>query len=90
VARMGERRGAYRFLVGRPEGKRPLGRRKRRWEDSIRMDLREIGIDGAIWFQLAQDADAVAKRKIRICRNKLCRSSYVTFIPHKSVLWLLN
>jgi hypothetical protein len=42
-------------LVGRPEGKRPLGRPRRRWEDNIKMDLREIGIDGAIWIQLAQD-----------------------------------
>jgi hypothetical protein len=42
-------------LVGRPEGKRPLGRPRRRWEDNIKMDLREIGIDGANWIQLAQD-----------------------------------
>jgi hypothetical protein len=55
VARMGEGRGAYRVLVGRPEGKRPLGRPRRRWEDNIKMDLREIGIDGANWIRLAQD-----------------------------------
>jgi hypothetical protein len=55
VARMGEGRGAYRVLVGRPEGKRPLGRPRRRWEDSIKMDLGEIEIDGANWIQLAQD-----------------------------------
>jgi hypothetical protein len=42
-------------LVGESEGKRPLGRRRRRWEDNIKMDLREIGIDGANWFGLAQD-----------------------------------
>jgi hypothetical protein len=42
-------------LVGRPEVKRPLGRPRRRWEDNIKMDLREIGIDGANWIQLAQD-----------------------------------
>jgi hypothetical protein len=47
VTRMGEVRGAYSVLVGSPEGKRPLGRPRRRWEDSIKMDLREIGIDGA-------------------------------------------
>jgi hypothetical protein len=52
---MGERRGAYRFLIGRPEGKRPLERPRRRWEDSIKMDLMEIGIDGVNWIQLAQD-----------------------------------
>jgi hypothetical protein len=55
VARMEEGRGVYRVLVGRPEVKRPLGRPRRRWEDNIKMDLREIGIDGAIWIQLAQD-----------------------------------
>jgi hypothetical protein len=54
VARMGEGRGVYRVLVGRPDGKRPLGRPRRRWEDNIKMDLREIGIDGANWIRLAQ------------------------------------
>jgi hypothetical protein len=53
VARMGEE--IYRILVGRPEGKRPLERPRRRWEDNIKMDLREIGIDGANWIRLAQD-----------------------------------
>jgi hypothetical protein len=52
---MGEGRYVYRVLVERPEGKRPLGRSRRRWEDNIKMDLREIGIDGANWLQLAQD-----------------------------------
>jgi hypothetical protein len=55
VARIGEGRGVYRVLVGRPEGKRPQGRLRRRWEDNIKMDLREIEIDGANWIQLAQD-----------------------------------
>jgi hypothetical protein len=55
VARMGEGRCVYRVLVGRPEGKRPPGRPRRRWEDNIKMDIREIGIDGANWIQLAQD-----------------------------------
>jgi hypothetical protein len=53
VARMGEGRGVYRILIGVPEGKRPLGRPRRRWEDNIKMDLREIGIDEANWIQLA-------------------------------------
>jgi hypothetical protein len=48
-------RGVYRVLVVRPEGKRPLGRPRRRWEDNIKMDLRKIGIDVASWIQLAQD-----------------------------------
>jgi hypothetical protein len=50
-----EGRGVYRVLVGRSEGKRPLGRPRPRWDDNIKMDLREIGIDGANWIQLAQD-----------------------------------
>jgi hypothetical protein len=52
---MGEGRGVYRVLVWRSEGKRPLGRPRRRWEDNIKMDLREIGIDGANRSQLAQN-----------------------------------
>jgi hypothetical protein len=47
---MGEGRGVYKVLVGRPEGKSPLGRPRRRWEDNIKMDLREVGIDGANRF----------------------------------------
>jgi hypothetical protein len=53
---MGEGRGVYRVLVGRPEAKRPLERRRRRWECNIKMDLREIRIDGANWIRLAQDS----------------------------------
>jgi hypothetical protein len=52
---MREGRGVYRVLVGRPESKRPLGRPRRRWEDNIKLDLREIEIDGANWIRLAQD-----------------------------------
>jgi hypothetical protein len=55
VTRMGEGRGVYRVLVGRPEGKRPRERHRRRWEDNIKMNLREIGIDEANWIRLAQD-----------------------------------
>jgi hypothetical protein len=55
TARMGEGRGVYRVLVGRPEGKRPLGRPRRRWEDNIKVDLRETGIDMANWIPLAQE-----------------------------------
>jgi hypothetical protein len=54
---MGERRGAYSVLVGKPEGTRPLGRTRRRWEDDIKMDLREVGWEGADWIDLAQDRD---------------------------------
>jgi hypothetical protein len=52
---MGDGSGIYRVLVGRPNVKRPLGRPRRRWEDNIKMDLREMGIDGANWIRLAQD-----------------------------------
>jgi hypothetical protein len=55
VASMGERRCVYRVLVGKPEGKKPLGRRRHRWEDNIKLDLRDIGTDGANWIRLAQD-----------------------------------
>jgi hypothetical protein len=57
VARMGEVRGAYNILVGRPEGRRPLERPRRRWEDSIKMDLREIGFWDVHWIHWAQDRD---------------------------------
>jgi hypothetical protein len=52
---MGEGRGVYRVLVRRSEAKKPLGRPRRRWEDYIKLDLMEIGINGANWIQLAQD-----------------------------------
>jgi hypothetical protein len=52
---MGEGRGVYRVLVGKPEGKRPLGRPRRRWEDNIKMDLQEVGCRGMNWIELAQD-----------------------------------
>jgi hypothetical protein len=55
VARMKEGRGVYGVTVRKPEGKRQLGRPRRRWEDNIKLDLREIGIDGENWIRLAQD-----------------------------------
>jgi hypothetical protein len=54
---MGEDRKVYKVLAGKPEGKRPLGRPRRRWEDWIRMDLRKIGLGGVDWILLAQDRD---------------------------------
>jgi hypothetical protein len=54
---MGEERGAYRILVGRPEGRRPLARPRRRWEDNIKMDIQEVGWGGMNWIELAQDRD---------------------------------
>jgi hypothetical protein len=58
VARMGEGRGVYRFLVGKSEGKRPLGRPRRRWVDNIRMDLQEVGCGFVDWNGLAKDRDS--------------------------------
>ena len=57
VARMGEEKGVYRVLVGKPEGRRPLGRPRRSWVDNIRMDLQEVGFGYMDWIGLAQDRD---------------------------------
>ena len=57
VARMGERRDVYRVLVGKPEGRRRLWRRRRRWEDNIKMDLQDVGCGGMDWIELAQNRD---------------------------------
>ena len=57
VASIGERRGVHRVFVGKSEGKRPLGKTRRRWEDNIKMDLKEVGCGGMDWIELAQDRD---------------------------------
>ena len=57
MARMGEGRGVRRVLVGKPEGKRPLGRPRRRWEDNIKMDLQEVGGGWGDWMELAADRE---------------------------------
>jgi hypothetical protein len=57
VARMGEERGVHGVLVGKPEGKRPLGRPRRRWKDNIKMDFQEVGGSRGDWMELAQDRD---------------------------------
>ena len=57
MARMGDGRGLHRVLIGKPEGKRPLGRPRRRWEDNIKMDLRQMGGGCGDWMKLAQDRD---------------------------------
>jgi hypothetical protein len=57
MARMGKRRGVYRVLVGKPEGKRPLGRPRNKWEDNIKMDLQEVGSGGRDWIKLAQNRE---------------------------------
>ena len=57
VARMGERRGVYRVSVGKPEGKRPLGSSRHRWEDNIKIDLQEVGCEAKDWIDVAQERD---------------------------------
>ena len=57
VVRMGEGRSVYRVLTGKPEGKRPLGKHRRGWENNIKMDLQEVGCGGMDWIELAQDRD---------------------------------
>jgi len=57
VARMGKRRSVHRILVGKPEGKIPLGRYRRRWDDNIKMELLEVGCGGMDWIKLAQDRE---------------------------------
>jgi hypothetical protein len=57
IIRMGEERKLHKVLAGKPEGKRPLGRPRHRWEDGIRMDFTEIGLGGVDWIRLAQDRD---------------------------------
>ena len=58
VARMGEGRGVHRVLVGKPEGKRPFGRPRRRWEDNIRMNLQKVGGSCGDWMEMAQDRNS--------------------------------
>ena len=57
VALMGEKRGECRLLMGKPDGKRPLGRPRREWKDNVKMDLQEVGCTGMDWIELAQDRD---------------------------------
>ena len=71
VARVGEGRGVYRVLVGKPEGKSPLRRPRRRWEDNIRMDLQEVGLGYEDWIGLAHNRDTrralvIAVRNLRV------------------------
>ena len=58
VARMGKSGGVYRGLLGKPEGKKPLGRHRHRWEDNIKMDLQEVEFEGMYWIDVDQDRDS--------------------------------
>ncbi|KAJ4447220.1 hypothetical protein ANN_09222 [Periplaneta americana] len=83
VTRMDESRNAYRVLVGRPEGKSPLGRPRLRWEDNIKMDLMEVGYDDSDWINLAQDREQW-RAYVRVAMNlRLLKSQSMTFVPRK-------
>jgi len=74
VARMGEGRGVHRVLVGKPEGKRPMGIPRRRWEDNIKMDLQEVGGGCEDWIELPRDRDSwralvSTVMNLRVCKN---------------------
>jgi len=71
VARMGEGRGVYRVLVGKPDGKRPLRRPRRRWEDNIKMDLQEVGGSCGEWMELAQDRDRWRARMNTVMNHRV-------------------
>jgi hypothetical protein len=81
---MGEERKVYKVLVGKPEGKRPLGRPRHRWEDGIRIDLREISLGGLDWIRLAQDRDRwrAVVSAVMNCRFLAPRNQY-TLITHR-------
>jgi hypothetical protein len=76
VARLGEGRGVYRVLMGKTEGRRPLGRSRRRWEDNIRIDLQEVGWGVMAWIGLAQDRD----RWRAIASQELKHLLFITFL----------
>jgi len=71
VARMEERRGVHRVLVEKPEGKRPLGRPRRRWEDNIKMDLQEVGGGFGYWMEVAQDRDRWRTLMSRVMNHRV-------------------
>ena len=75
VGRMGQRTGAYRVFVGKPEGTRPLGRLKHRWEDNIKMDLLEVGREGMSWIDVAKNRERLrplvkAIMNLRVVQNE--------------------
>jgi hypothetical protein len=93
VARMGQGRGVYRVLVGRPEGKRPLGRPRRRGEDNIKMNLRDIGIDAVNWIRLAQlrvqwrsFVNTVVNLRFHKKKVGYCLTSWATISFSKNIL----
>jgi hypothetical protein len=90
VARMGEKRKVYKVLVGKPEGKRPLGRPRRRWEDGIRMDLREIGLGGVDWIRLSQDGPVAGCCECGDEPSGSCATELVSYSEHLKTMYINN
>jgi hypothetical protein len=90
VARMGEEIKVYKVLVGKPEVKRPLGRPRRRWEDGIRMDLRETGLGGVDWIRLAQDGPVAGCCRCGDEPSGSCATELVSydFVSILTLLWI--
>jgi len=78
VVRVGNSRGVFRVLVGNPEGKRPLGRPRRRWGDNIKMDLQEVGRGCMDWIELAQDRDRLRANEVMNLRVPLKAENFLT------------
>jgi hypothetical protein len=78
AARVGDRRGVFRVLVVKPEGKRSLGRPRRRWEDNIKMDLQEVGCGCMNWIELAQDRDRLRANEVMNFRVPLKAENFLT------------
>jgi hypothetical protein len=98
VARLGEERKVYKVLVGKPEGRRPLGTPRRRWEDGVRMDLGETGLGGVDWIRLAQDRDrwravVSAVMNLRVLApllKKIERYDVTVHLNMKQINWFLS
>jgi hypothetical protein len=89
VTRMGEKRNAYRILVGKPEGKSPLRRPRRKWEDNVKMNLREIGRGVMDWIDLAQDRDqwwALVNTVMNLIGNRTCDLPVCSVVPQPTTL----
>ena len=87
MARMGEGRGVHKVLVWKPEGKRPLGRPRRRWEDNIKMDLEKVGRGCGDWMELAQDRDrwrALVNMVHTVPLAQYCKTPHFAHVLHFS------
>jgi len=90
VARMEEDRGVHRVLVGKPEGKRPLGRARRRWEGNIKMDLQEVGGGLGDWMELAQDSDRWWALVGTVRDFRVPQMRGISWLTAKFTFWLLK